>query len=56
MRATGGGRRATGLAFSPPMAAVEVCVVAWLVWGVVANLLEVVRGCSGLVLGVFGNV
>ena len=38
------------------MAAVEVCVVAWLAWGVVAGLLGVVYGGSGTVWGRFGNV
>ena len=37
--------------FSQPMAAVEVCVVAWLAWGVVAGLLGVVWGGSGAVSG-----
>ena len=44
-RGAGGGR--SGRAFSHPMAAVEVCVVAWLAWGVVAGLLGVVGGDSG---------
>ena len=34
-------------AFSHPMGAVEVCVVAWLAWGVVAGLLGVVWVGSG---------
>ena len=38
------------------MAAVEVCVVAWLAWGVVAGLLGVVWDGSGPVLGPFGKV
>ena len=37
------------------MAAVEVCVVAWLAWVVVAGLLGVVWGGSGLVLGRFAH-
>ena len=43
-------------AFSHPMAAVEVCVVAWLAWGVVAGFLGVVWGGSGAVWGRFGHV
>ena len=42
-REAGGGR--SGRAFSYPMAAVEVCGVAWLAWGMVAGLLGVV--CNG---------
>ena len=38
------------------MAAVEVCVVAWLAWGVVAGLLGVVWDDSETVLGPFGVV
>ena len=38
------------------MAAVEVCVVAWLTWGVVAGLLGVVWGGSGAVWGLIGSV
>ena len=49
MRATGGGRRAVGVAISHPMAAVEACVMAWLAWGVGAGL----RGWFGMVRGLF---
>ena len=40
------------------MAAVEVCVVAWLAWGVVAGLLGVVWNGLGAVLNFnpFGDV
>ena len=48
-RGAGGGW--SGGAFAHPMAAVEVCVVAWLAWGVVAGLLVVVWGGSGAVSG-----
>ena len=48
-RAAGGGR--SGRAFYHPIAAVEVCVVAWLAWGVVAGLLGVVGGDVGVVPG-----
>ena len=41
---------------SHPMAVVEVCVVAWLAWGVVAGLLGVVWNGSGPVLAPFGDV
>ncbi len=33
------------------MAVVEVCVVAWLAWGVVVSLFGMVLGGSGAVLG-----
>ena len=38
------------------MAAVEVCVVAWLAWGVVAGLLGLLWAGSGTVLDPFGDV
>ena len=53
-RGAGGGR--WGRVFSHPMADVEVCVVAWLAWGVVAGLWGVVWDGSGAVLGPFGKV
>ena len=43
-------------AFFYPMAAVEVCVVVSLAWGVVAGLFGVVWGGSGAVLNPFGDV
>ena len=51
-----GGRAAgDGARIVHPMATVEVCVVAWLAWGVVAGLLGKVWGVSDLVCGLFGS-
>ena len=50
MRAPSPAARPPWRTFSDPMAVVEVCVVAWLAWGVVSGLLGLVWGGSGLVL------